>query len=506
MLVNQRIPGRLFFWTCSLIAVISFFLGEYIFDIDPLFAYYMLPTRAGELLVGALIAHMLLNSNSRPIPVRVVTVIAVLGLILTGFSLILLSEELVFPGFQAIPPTIGAAMLIWAGHYGRSWPIRLLMLRPMVWVGLISYSAYLWHWPLLAYFRYGQSQIGLVSGTVLFIITIVLAWLTYRYIETPARQSNLSAIKIFIRQYIVPAGAISILALFCMKIDGYGFRSVSDDYKSNLATLRDETRPAYQYKYVCQRQVIKPEDIENEHCILGDKSLDQPKAFLWGDSNAAHYVGMLGIFAEKGGFKFRNLEVGSCPPLDTNPGTFVPAKRYSDCNSSREIILKAVDQFDVLIISANWPAYQTRSNDFFKTFFAMTETMANKGKLVILLGKVPVVPEYDRLCREKALSFPFMKCDIKNSALTHEISETNTKLKAFASNVQNIEYYDIVEEVCPDGSCSAFDPLGKPIFYDSSHLTLSASRVFGESILQNNGVPYPFTLLPSWPHTALTTD
>ena len=242
----------------------------------------------------------------------------------------MLSEEQIFPGLRAIPPTIGTALLILAGHYGKSWPSRLMMLRPMTWVGLISYSAYLWHWPLLAFYRYSHPEINLISGSIIFTLTLFLAWLTYRYIETPTRHSSRPAIQIFIRQYILPAGTLALLAVVFMKIDGYGLRWMSNDYKSSLATLRDETRPAYDYDYVCQSDIIKTKDINNNDCVIGENSNDPPLAILWGDSNAAHYIGMLGVFAREEKFRFRNIEISSCPPINADPKFFVNAKRLLD--------------------------------------------------------------------------------------------------------------------------------------------------------------------------------
>jgi peptidoglycan/LPS O-acetylase OafA/YrhL len=97
-----------------------------------------------------------------------VSFIAFSCFILITASLFLLTEDVFFPGLRAIPPTIGAAMLIYAGQFGDSLPTRLLKLRPMIWVGLISYSAYLWHWPMLAFYRYGHAEISMLAGTFFF--------------------------------------------------------------------------------------------------------------------------------------------------------------------------------------------------------------------------------------------------------------------------------------------------------------------------------------------------
>jgi hypothetical protein len=259
------------------------------------------------------------------------------GLTLIVGSLFLLNEEMVFPGLLAVPPTLGAAMLILAGHCARNRISALLTVKPLLWVGLVSYSAYLWHWPILAFIRYGYGEVGLIPGIVVMVLTFGLAWLSYRFIEQPARYSKATAKTVFTVQYILPAGAIAVLALAAMYIDGYGLRWQSVDYKSSLATFRDQTRPAYLFDYVCQRQRVSAADIHNEHCVLGEKGGANPKVILWGDSNAAHYVGVIGAIAREAKFSFRNIEIGSCPPLLADPEPFVNAKRLPDCLGSASI-------------------------------------------------------------------------------------------------------------------------------------------------------------------------
>jgi len=485
----RRERGKYFVAFLTIIGLLSFLLGQYLYNDKPLFVYYMLPTRAGELMVGALAAMFTMRIEKPVISVFTVKLAASTGLILIVGSLFLLSENQIFPGFRAIPPTIGAAMLIVAGHYGKSWPSRLLMLRPMIWIGVVSYSAYLWHWPLIAFYHYSQIEIPPLAGIIIFISTFLLAWASYKYIETPARKSDRSAIVIFKNQYILPGTAIALLALTSMKMDGYGLRWFSSSYKSSLATLRDETRPAYSYDYVCQRQRITEDDAENKKCIIGKKSNEPPKAILWGDSNAAHYAGMLGVFAKKAGFRLRNLEVGSCPPLDVDPKQYVQPRRYLDCLASQKIALSTIDKFKVVIISASWPDYQYVSDDFLKKFFAMTKKLTAKGKTVIILGKVPVIATYDRLCREKSLSFPFMSCSTESVVLSKDVSDINEDLRKFAKQMPNVYYYDATTYLCADNRCSAFNKIGKPIYFDSSHLTLSESWQLGQYIYQHEGVP-----------------
>jgi len=499
LLLYRKRYSRLFIVLSGVGAFASYALGQYWFAHDPSFVYYMLPTRAGELLIGALVAVAVLRRVETRISESAALVIGWIGLSLIAGSLFLLTEDMVFPGFLALPPTLGAAMLILAGHCAHNRVSNFLAVKLLVWVGLVSYSAYLWHWPLLAFIRYGHGEVGVIPGIVVLILTFGLAWLSYLYIERPARSSRATAKMVFAVQYIVPAGAIAVLALGAMYIDGYGLRWQSEEYKSSLAALRDRTRPAYLFDYVCQRQRITAADIQNEHCVLGTKGAAQPKVILWGDSNAAHYVGVIGAIAREAGFSFRNIELGSCPPIFANPEPFVNAKRLPDCLGSAATIRVAIQAADIVIISASWTDYLKRSDNFLDIMFSTTQSLSDAGKQVILMAKAPVVTGYDRRCREKALSYPFLECSYGAASATAEVTSVNNRLKAYAERTPNVTYFDITPYLCPAGRCSAFDAAGKSLYYDPSHLSLQASWEIGELILSKVGVPEPFSRISFWP-------
>ncbi len=479
-------PSRatLFFCIAAIVGIGSFLLGEILFGQAPSFIYYMLPTRAGELLMGGLVAFFVLRNLGAKISEKLVAPMAIAGILLIGFSFFLLSEGQVFPGLRAIPPTLGTAMLIFAGHCNNNPVSRLLALRPMVWVGLISYSAYLWHWPLLAFYRYGHREIGLFAGAIIFALTMFFAWLTFRFVEGPSRRSKASTFQVLLRQFAIPAGALAVFALAAMKLDGYGLRWFSPEYKTQATALRQETLPAYSYKYVCQRQKLTLADTNDPNCVVGVDSNAAPIAILWGDSNAAHYIGMIGAFAKKENFRFRNIAVGACPPLFGDPAPYVTAARLADCRESAAIAKQAIAPFTTIIISANWPVYQERSAQFLQAFFETVNTLEKSGKHIVLIGKVPIFQTYDRRCEEKALSYPALDCPTFTATLDADVGQINEKLKAFAAGKSNVKYFDSAHYLCPQNRCSPFDSKGRPNYYDASHLSMPASWMLGESILQ----------------------
>lgn len=152
---------------------------------DSVADFYSPLTRFWELALGAGLAHLtsrklMLHTVNRP-------VISWIGLLLILIALIVVNRDVAFPGAWALLPTLGAACLIYAGE--RAWPNRHILSHPfMVWFGLISYPLYLWHWPLLSYARIIESGTPSIKLRLfLLLVSIVLAWLTYRLIERPIR-------------------------------------------------------------------------------------------------------------------------------------------------------------------------------------------------------------------------------------------------------------------------------------------------------------------------------
>ena len=493
-------PGREkpFLLAALAMAFGSFLLGQVLFERAPSFVYYMLPTRAGELLIGAIVAIAVLKGIERKFSPALVTLAATVGFLLLIATLLLLTENHPFPGWLALPPTLGTGLLILAGHCRDNRLSRLLSLKPLVWVGLVSYSAYLWHWPLLAFYRYGYGNVGPFAGAVVLALTLLLAWISYLYVEQPARRSRAPVFRVIAKQYVVPAGTVMMFALGTVYADRIGIALPSEAYRAHLADIRNQTRPAFLFEWVCQRQRILKKDMLDERCVLGTDSADAARAILWGDSNAAHYIGMIDVFAREAGFRFRNVEIGSCPPVDGDPKPFVNVTRESDCRESLNVVRPVVKEFPVVIISASWLSYEKNSAEFLQTFFKTARALAETGKLVILIGNVPVITGYDRRCREKALSYPFLNCPNITVPVSAEIANINARLRRFAEQTANIRYFEATPYLCPNGNCSAFGPGGEPRYFDEGHLTLAASSKIGREIVSRDGVPPAFALIADW--------
>ncbi|MEZ5515134.1 MAG: acyltransferase family protein [Steroidobacteraceae bacterium] len=480
--------------TLAIVATIaSFQLASAIFPAQPTFAYYMLPTRMGELLLGALIA---IPAALRPwqLTHRAASMAAAVGAVLVAMSLVVLNRYQPFPGWLALPPTLGAALLILAGE-GRSNPLRYLAIAPLTFIGRISYSAYLWHWPLFALYRYAYGEPGFAACSTILLLTIGLSWASYVWVEQPTRHSRLPFLPLALRQFVVPAVVLLLPAMLVIYAARVGLPTASAGYLAQLATLRQHTRPSYSFDWVCQRRRLSERDVRDARCVLGADGTAQPRVVIWGDSNASHYVAMVDKIAEHAGVRVRNFAVDACPPLLTDPRPYVDARRVSDCLSSAAVVRAELDRYPVAVISAAWTLYQARAPSFLDDLAGLIRERTNRGQRIILLSKAPILRKFDPRCAEKALRVPFLTCSNAPEMLDAEVVRINADLRALAARTPNTYFFDANDYLCPAGRCPVTTASGELRYLDSTHLTVAGSIELGLAILANERIPAAFSAL-----------
>ncbi len=179
-------PKPLLFGMLSVIAVAS--LGYSIIHTasDPATAYFFTTTRVWELAIGALLAFLVVRLASLP---RIAAeLIAGAGLLLVLWSAFFLDNKVPWPGSWALAPTVGAALIIAGGCASQSSvTARLLSLKPMVWIGGLSYAIYLWHWPLITLAKIAYPEVRIRHLMILGVASVALAWLTKHLVEDPIR-------------------------------------------------------------------------------------------------------------------------------------------------------------------------------------------------------------------------------------------------------------------------------------------------------------------------------
>ena len=473
-----------------LMALGSFLLGQYTAISHPSFAYYMLPARAGELLVGGLLAlHGNAAPGQGPRKSRATESVALCGIALIAWGLFGLSGESIFPGFNALFPTVGAALLIHAGTGAQPRSTGFLRLRPMVFVGLISYSLYLWHWPILALMRYMTTALSPGMKLASFVAMMLAAYASYRWVEVPFRQGRPSRV---VRNHALASFAAFVLVI---GVTSFGLSKMADvreaelvaEHESELRALSERMQAAFAYEYNCQRSKYDPTLIDSPQCVVGEAEATQRNplpALLIGDSNAAHYIGVLGAIAEAEDFAFRNLSLSACPPLFGEGDRYGKKTDRRGCSRYRGEMLKQVEKYRYVLLGAQWSSYAQVKGFEEDLELTLTE-LGKRGAKVIILGQVPRFPSFNQNCELARISDPALECEAARD--DGVVAPINESLKTLASRHPHVRYMDVSGIVCPNGACSPY-LAGAPIYYDPGHLSMAGSWDVGRALV-SRGIP-----------------
>ena len=265
--------------TLVVCTIVSFELCVWIQGLRPSATFFLSPFRAWELLLGGWLAVGVVPAIQGA---RMRLVVSAVALLLLLCSLWWIKAGPAFPGWQAALPVLATAALLHAGAHGSSAVQRLLSLRPLVFVGLISYSLYLWHWPLAVFVRYRNAMAPLAPGEgwELLLVAVLLASASYRWVETPFRHRKSSTVSARpVRLFAAAAGAMAALATVSLivKLD----RGWQQRFSAEVVALDQARQPEIPYKECDKRTPV----IDSTACRIGDEH-EPPTVLLWGDSHA----------------------------------------------------------------------------------------------------------------------------------------------------------------------------------------------------------------------------
>ncbi|TYT27130.1 acyltransferase [Luteimonas viscosa] len=465
------------------IAVASFALAEATNESNPKFSYFMLPARAGELMIGALLAlgHRSGSSVRWLDAPLVAEIAAAAGLAAIGYSVFFLDDLSPFPGVNAIYPCVGAALVILAG--ARSRLLRwLLANRAMVWIGLLSYSLYLWHWPILAFIRYFFGTVSVPHAALAVAGILALSVLSYRRVERPARRIAWPATRQVALLLALPAMLVLLPAAHVVKKDGLQKKIESSvAYRKGVQVLEEETAAAFSYNYNCQLSKHVPDILFDPRCVVGAEApaTVETRVLLWGDSHAAHHIGALDLLARHAGISIRNASHSSCPPVF--PGDYSYGRFKAGCSAFRPYIREHVrnGEFDVVIFGGAWESYD-REPGFRPDLLETIAEVRASGARVVLLGQVPTLGTYNRECDMRWIRLGSANCS--ELKVRNKGRPINDYLASLATPDGAIAYLDISSAICDEASCPAYLD-GKPIYFDRAHLSMRGSWRVGERLV-----------------------
>ena len=269
---------------------------------NPRFAFYMLPTRAWELLTGVVLSLGVLPKITHS---PIANLIALLGAAMIVFAMFTLNEHSVFPGINAIYPVLGTALIIYSSTDQSTVVSSMLGNRGFVGIGLISYSLYLWHWPVTVYTNmYWESNL---NKPIIVVVSLALAYLSYRFIEKRfRRRSKVLISQGTLKEIAAAAVLVSLISVFIFTSHGLPERIPADAWQ---AMSTNELRVGNQ-----QCKQFNNNELEASICAIGSNhtALD---FVLWGDSHAEAIANALHLAALNQGISGVLIKSHGCRPL-----------------------------------------------------------------------------------------------------------------------------------------------------------------------------------------------
>lgn len=337
---------------------ISFAINSY----NKNMGYYLLFSRAFEFLIGGVTAIVVFKKSQCCNKKLIGHVFSILSLVLIICSVFFFKESLLNNALLMVVPTFGTSLYILAGHYNiNSIFNKILSGKLFVFIGLISYSLYLWHWPIIAFWHYlhGNSYVSAIDGVTILLISVALSILSYYIIENKTRYTKFGFITTLLFYQVVPMLLISSFAFYVQKNDGLPERIKSISERQMITFLSPDAKNCFDgdsSKY------------DKDACIFGDANSSQVNVLLIGDSHAANYFGFWNELAKEYGFKFKFLSVGTCNPIMNIDRNNKPQTQNtgSRCAAQVEYFTKNYANYKLIVVAGAWGSY-LKSSTLVKT-------------------------------------------------------------------------------------------------------------------------------------------
>lgn len=467
-------------------AIASFANAQWVSGVDESYAFLLFPTRFWELLLGSLVA-LYLSSNTMNCSRLCSDAASLAGLLSIAFSVVIFTENTPFPGVYTLLPTLGTVLIILFATPD-TLTGKLLQNRVFVLIGLISYSAYLWHQPLLAFAQHrfavppdGLILVGLVT------VNFAFAYLSWRYVELPFRDRSR-----FTRRSVFGAAAAVSAAFITFGLFGH-FNGGFDKRFSEEVLATHITR---QHEILLRNAGCKlapSGSFDYSTCMQGAATKSTSVALV-GDSHAASLVHELGESFREVGNSFVPLVKSGCPInffLAAKEGT----QNQRDCSRYQQKVVEEIDNISTFII-------------FLRKNFNTTQV--SLGEKHELESNIKSIQELLRLGKEVVLVYPIPTYETEISDyMAKNLLFYDNRLEMITMNRQqceeNIAYYyqrfDAIGEQpgltrvrTKDIFCDRFEKDvcvtqvdGVPLYFDDNHLSNAGARLVVAEIMDTIG-------------------
>lgn len=486
------------FYIVVVITILAFLIAMH-YQKDQPRNYYFFTARIFEFMLGVCAAYFPRKFKLHPIINHIISLIALGSIFWIAFQ-----DDVIlgYPNYQTLYVCLAAALIIYTGQQG-SVIEKILAFKPIVIIGLLSYSLYLWHWPLFAVARYvGVFDTATQKGLIL-ALTVLLSVSSYLLIEKTFRRKRLAFKYSITLLLIVPILITLSLNALNEKYQGLGVR-----LGQNYVNLEHKLQ---QFEYVNRSKCMNFEAINpDEICHIGEIT-SKKKAFLLGDSHANHFWGFIDILARDAHLDVYAQATSSCITLPniylydwSNHKDAVYQRCYDHTVKYYQMIKQG--HFDYVIFGQVWNNYASnhiinkvgdkRTLDDSRT--RVEKAMREALDMVIATGAKPVI-----IKSINAMPSGFMTCFYENAKLRKDFADNNCNPKNYKSEDNSwfnqlfakleIDYPTLIvidpkDVQCNKNSCLT-DIDGVPVYRDVGHITDYASVLFGQMYIERIGNP-----------------
>lgn len=452
-------------------------------------AFFLPQYRFWELLCGSVIAYVILTRKSVPLSLMMSHLASVLGLSLLTASVVFFNKNLQFPGYWAIAPVLGSMLIITAGPKAVI-NKYIFTNRFVIWIGLISYPLYLWHWPLLTFARIIESEIPSPQIRIAVVLaSVALAWATYRFVEKPFRAK--SNPKMVFNGLVVTAFAFVSVAILTIVNNGFPFRQKD---REEFARSFANTAPDWNY-FTNNETAVRFRmdcDFYDTKSFFKGKATNSPassiapscytptsnkKVLLWGDSHVQQLnYGLQHTLPDS----ISILQIASSGCFPNLPNKFSTEAEY--CRVSNQTALDVIKKEapEVVVIA------QITGHDTVNDYKAMTALLKSYGvSHIVIAGPVPKYQAslYQIITRKYWLYTPRRIIDDVDSS----VFEVDASLKAkYGSGQGGFEYFSMTDLFCNKDGCITYlgnDRKNGLVTFDATHLTSIASVYVAKTAL-----------------------
>ena len=434
-------------------------------------AFYLLPARGWELLLGALLA---VQDKYRPfsIPRWLAHLLGVAGLAFILAPIFIYTGKTPFPGLAALPVCLGTALIIFSNGNRLNLSGRVLSLKPFVGIGLISYSLYLIHWPVVAFYVYVScvSLADPLMQAILLALMLVLSVISYYFVETPFRKRKLFAHRKPLFVFAISAIVLSASFGFCL----YKMEGIPSRMSEQVITYSEGAIEFNPRRHQCHFSTFAS-ITKQGLCQVGPRhQSDNPLFLSWGDSHMDSFMPLLEDFAKREGITGLHGTFSACAPIVSE---VKPQKiHHLACYNFNNYVMKIIRTQNIrhVIMNGAWTSYAGPAKRYLeKTITRITD----QGADVWIIMPRPILP-YPAprwLAMRERLGLSKSGGGVSLQKYNKQTKFVKQLITSIASLNNKVHLIDIAELFFRKGNESIIEANGRALYRERSHINTSGA-------------------------------